>query len=75
MQFRKKRLDRKTRNFMTMHGALHPKSDVCRLYPGREMGGRGLISYAGCIRIKKNNLGQYVRNSFEPLIEGMKAIQ
>ena len=57
MQFQKKRLGRKTRNFMTMHGALHPKSDVVRVYPSREMGGRGLISCEGCIRIKEKNLG------------------
>ena len=27
---------------MTMHGALHPKSDVDRVYLSREMGGRRL---------------------------------
>ena len=37
------------------------------------MGGGGLISCEGCIRIEENNLGWYVRNSVEPLIEGVKA--
>ena len=48
---------------MTMHGALHPKSDVGRVYLSRDMGGRGLISCEGCIRMEENNLGWYVRNS------------
>ena len=39
-----KELDRKTRKMMKMHGALHPKSDVDRLYPQKQKGGRGLIS-------------------------------
>ena len=35
-----KSLDRRTRKFMTMHGALHPKSDIDRVYLSKEMGGR-----------------------------------
>ena len=38
-----KSLDRRTRKFMTMHGALYPKSAIDRVYLSREMGGRGLI--------------------------------
>ena len=60
---------------MTMHGALHPKSAVDRVYRSRKMGGRGLISCEGCIRMEENNLGWYVRNSVEPLIEGVKAAE
>ena len=70
-----KSLDRRTRRFMTMHGALHPKSSIDRVYLSREMGGRGLISCEGCIRMEENNLGWYVRNSIEPLIEGVKAAE
>ena len=58
-----------------MHGALHPKSDVDRVYLSREMGGRVLISCERCIRMEENNLGWYVRNSVEPLIEGMKILE
>ena len=36
---------------MTMHGALHPKSDTDREYLSGEMGGRGLISHEGCMRM------------------------
>ena len=38
---------------MTMHGALHPKTDVDRVYLSREMGGRRLISCEGCIRMEE----------------------
>ena len=68
-----KSLDRRNRKFMTMHGALHPKSDIDGVYLCREMGGRGLISCEGCIRMEENNLGWYVRNSVESLTEGVKA--
>ena len=70
-----KSLDRRTRKFMTMHRALHPKSDIDRVYLRSEMGGRGLISCEGCIRMEENNLGWYVSNSVEPLIEGVKAAE
>ena len=48
-----KSLDIRTRKFMTMHGALHPKSDVDRVYLSREMGGRGWKSCRECIRMDK----------------------
>ena len=38
---------------MTMHGVLHPKSDIDRIYLSREMGGRRLRSCEGCIRMEK----------------------
>ena len=60
---------------MTMHGTLHPKSDIEMVYLSREIGERGLKSYEGCIRMKENNLGWYIRNSVEPLIEGVKATE
>ena len=58
-----------------MHGVLHPKSDIDRVYHSREMGGRGLISSEGCIRMEQKKLGWYVRNSVEPLIEDVKAAE
>ena len=39
-----KSIDRKTRKYLTMYGAMHPKSDVYRLYMKMKEGGRGLIS-------------------------------
>ena len=70
-----KSLDRKTRKFMIIHGVLRPKSDIDRVYLSREMGGRGLISCQLCIRMEEKNLGLYVRNSVEPLTEGVKAAE
>ena len=40
-----------------------------------EVGGRGLISCEGCIKMEEKNLGWYVRNSVEPLIEGVKVAE
>lgn len=54
---------------MMMHGAFHPKSDTARLYLNREKGGRGLIGCESWIQSGKNNLGWYVKNSVEPLIQ------
>ena len=58
-------LDRMTRKVLTTNGAFHPKSDVDRLYVSRVNGGRGLISCEGCVRIEKNSLGWYVKNSLK----------
>ena len=44
-------IDRKTRKLFTIYGALHPKSDVDRLYIPRKEGGRGLISIEDCIEL------------------------
>ena len=60
---------------MTMHRVLHSKSEIYRVYLGRETKVRGLISCEGCIKMEENNLGWYVRNSVNPLIEGMKAAE
>jgi hypothetical protein len=63
------KMDRKTRKMLTMYGALHPKSDVDRLYLTRKKGGRGLIGCKRCIDAEVNNLGWYVKNSIEPLLQ------
>ena len=67
-----KELDRKNRKMMTLHGALHPKSDVDRLYLSRQKGGRGLISCEMCVKAEENNLAWYVNNSNERLMEGVR---
>ena len=54
---RTKELDRKTRNLLTMHKELYPKSDVDRLYVSRKEGGRGLVSCESTIKSEENNLG------------------
>jgi hypothetical protein len=68
-----KSIDRTTRKNLTMYGAMHPKSDVDRLYVKRKEGGRGLISVEQCVRGEENSLGFYVANSEEMLIRGVCA--
>ena len=55
-----------------MYGALHPKSDVERLYKRKEKG-RGLMRVESCVREEENSLGFYVANSEENLIKGVSA--
>ena len=69
-----KKMDRTTRKTLTMYGALHPKSDIDRLYLKRKHGGRGLISIETCVRSEQNNLGLYVRESNEILLKGVKKV-
>ena len=44
-------IDIKTRKLFTIYGALHPKSDVDRLYIPRKEGRRGLISTEDCVAL------------------------
>ena len=67
-----KKMDRTTRKTLTMYEALHPKSDIDRLYLKRKHGGRGLVSIETCVRSEENNLGLYVRESNEMLLKGVK---
>ena len=69
-----KKINRTTRKTLTMYGALHPKSDIDRLYLKRKHGGRGLISIETCVKSEKNNLGLYVRESNEILLKGLKKV-
>ena len=68
-------LDRKTRKMMTMHGMLHPRANVARLYLPRDEGGRGLISAEECIRIEEHGLSDYVKmkdKGFNRLLSAME---
>ena len=61
--------DRKTRKLFTIYGALHPKSDVDRLYIPRKEGGRGLISIEDCVELAIMGLEVYVHESEERSIQ------
>ena len=50
-------IDRKTRKLFTIYGALHPKSDVDRLYITRKEGGRGVISIEDCVQLAIRDFG------------------
>ena len=56
-------IDRKTRNLLAIYGALHPKSDVDRLYIPRKERGRGLISIEDCVELAIRGLEVYVHGS------------
>ena len=57
---------------MTLNGALHPRSDVNRLYVPRKRGS-GLINCEGCIKSEVTNLGWYFKNTTETLLIGARA--
>ena len=57
---------------MTLHGSFHAKSDVDRFCVERDKGGRGLISCQKCVKSEENNLGWYIKNADEVLLEGVK---
>ena len=53
-------IDRKSRKLFTIYEALHPKSDVDRLYIPRKEGDRGLISIENCVELAIRDLEVYV---------------
>ena len=65
-------MDRRTRKLMTMHNALHPRSNVDRLYIPRGEGGRGLRSVEDTVNLAKLRLQEYVEMSDERLVSAAK---
>ena len=65
-------IDRKTRKLSTIYGALHPKSDVDRLYIPIKEGARGLISIEDCVEIAVRGLEVYVHGSEKRLIQAAR---
>ena len=65
-------IDRKTRKLVTVYGALHPKSDVDRLYIPRKEGRRGLISIKDCVELAIRGLEVYVHGCEERLIQAAR---
>ena len=57
----------------TIYEALHPKSDVDRLYIPRKEGGRGLISIKDCVELAIRGLELYVHGCEERLIHAARA--
>jgi hypothetical protein len=60
-----RRMDRKTRKFLTLFGLLHPKSDVDRIYIPRKSGGRGLIELESSYVRTMVNLSQYIQQGHD----------
>ena len=61
-------IDKKTRKLFIVYRALHPQSDVDRLYIYRKEEGRGLISIEDCVELAKRGLEVYVHGSEKRLI-------
>ena len=74
-KFEMELLDRQTRKLMTMHNALHPKSNVDRLYLPRKDGGRGLLGVEDTVNIAKVSWKRYVNNSTERLLSSLRIIE
>ena len=74
-KFEMEQLDRQTRKLTTMHNALHPKSNVDRLYLPRKDGGRGLLGVEDTVNIAKVSLKRYVNNSTERLLSSLRIIE
>ena len=62
-------IDRRTRKFFNIYGAIYPKSDVDRFHIPRKEGGRDLISTEGCVELAMRGLEVYVHGSEERLIQ------
>ena len=56
----------------TIYRALHPNSDLDRLYIPRKEGGRGLISIEDCIELAIRDLEGYVHGSEDRLIQAVR---
>ena len=69
-----KMMDRKTRKLMTMHKALHPRSNVDRVYLPRNRGGRGLMNIEDIILLEKAGLIDYVKSSNESLLVAARSV-
>ena len=62
-------IDRETKKLFTVYEALHPKSDVDRLYIPAKEEGRGLISIEDCVELAIRGLEVYVHGKEERLIQ------
>ena len=54
------KIDQRTRKFMTMHKALHPREDVDRLYLSRRGGGRELVSIEVSVDVSIQRIEDYI---------------
>eukprot|EP00112_Aurelia_sp_Birch-Aquarium-sp1_P003300 Seg1367.7 transcript_id=Seg1367.7/GoldUCD/mRNA.D3Y31 product="Retrovirus-related Pol polyprotein from type-1 retrotransposable element R2" pseudo=true protein_id=Seg1367.7/GoldUCD/D3Y31 len=64
-----RQMDRKTRKLLTMHGGLHPKSDVDRLHLPRKLGGRGTCSIEDCVEEERRSIAMYLSQTQEELLK------
>ena len=68
------KVDRDTRKMMKLYGAIHPRSNVSRLYTPRDCGGRGLVSIEECVANEQRSLDLYIASSEEELLKYLATI-
>ena len=56
---------------LTLHGALHPRFSVDRLYVERKVGGRGLVSVEDLERHEEKQLNGYMTYSRETAMQAV----
>ena len=56
---------------VSAHHALHPQSDVDRLYLPRQAGGRGLLQIKQTVEEEKRTLNDYIKNSTEHALKAV----
>ena len=67
-------LDQRTRKLMTMHNALHPKSNVDCLYIPKKEGGRGLQGVKESVKLTNLGLENYVKGSTVRLLTAARSV-
>ena len=67
-------MDWGTRQLMTMHRALKPRSGIARIYLPRKEVGKGLISVEGTVKLAILGLERYVLASEEGLLIAAKRV-
>jgi len=60
-----KKIDRKTREMLTMYKMHHPKADINRLYVKRKEGGRGLVQIEAAYKAKIINITEYLNINYK----------
>ena len=70
-----KKLDRKTRKLLTIHGQHNTKVDEDRLYVPRKQGGRGLKQLEVALAVEITKLVEYVDMKEDPLIQVVRTHQ
>jgi len=69
------KLDRKTRELLTIYGKYCPKADVDRLYVPRKQGGRCLMQLEAAHAVEITKLVEYVDRKEDPLIQVVRTHQ
>ena len=65
-------LDRKTRKYLTLYNAFHPRDSVTRLYLPRNGGGLDLIAVEGGVELSKASLAKWVSESNERMLSAAR---